>query len=162
MLEQSVSEYFQEPEFQLVAQTADATLPQLCPHPIPSIQEDDIPGSSNHRCIAEVTESPVDILPLHAAHIDLISRSDPTPQPQFRTVGRKAVICTYHDCGARFTRRSDLRRHHNNIHLRARPFFCGFNGCERAANGIGFSRKDKRDSHEKKVHGAKHSTWRLR
>jgi len=153
--EQPVSEYFQESEFQFVAQTVDATLSQTYPHPIPPIQEENIPENSNHRCIAESTESPADIPPLHAAHINMISRSDPTPQPQFRTVGQKAVICTYNDCGARFTRRSDLRRHHNNIHLGARPFFCGFNGCERTANGIGFSRKDKRDNHEKKVHGAK-------
>jgi hypothetical protein len=155
--EQSVSQYCQESNIQVIAQTADATLSQLYPHVVPSIPEDNIPGSSNHWCNDEATEGPADILPPQAARIDLTSRSDPTLQPQFRTIGQKAVICTYNNCGAQFTRRSDLRRHHNSVHLEAKTFFCGFNGCARAANGVGFSRKDKRNIHEKKIHGAKHS-----
>ncbi|KIM98312.1 hypothetical protein OIDMADRAFT_20052 [Oidiodendron maius Zn] len=100
----------------------------------------------------ELNKSPFsNILPLPAPEIDGTARSDPTNQPQFRTLGKNAIICTYNLCGARFSRRSDLKRHHMAIHLRAMTFLCSFTGCARAT--IGFSRKDKRDDHERKIHG---------
>lgn len=63
-------------------------------------------------------------------------------------------ICTRPPCvSRRFTRYQELSRHQNSVHVRAQTFLCRTPGCNRARRG--YSRKDKRDGHEKRVHGAK-------
>lgn len=151
--EQPVLKYFlQESDFQLVPQPAGVVHSHNPPFPIHSISENDITRSINPWLITERTESPfADILLLPTPQIDQTAIPDPHNQSQFRTLGNKGVICTHNACGARFSRRTDLRRHHDNIHIRAKPFLCSFTGCPRAKNG--FSRKDKRHDHERKIHG---------
>jgi hypothetical protein len=64
----------------------------------------------------------------------------------------KSWICTISSCAKRFTRYQDLSRHQNSTHFHLQPFFCRSPGCLRRRRG--FPRKDKRDGHERKVHGA--------
>lgn len=78
----------------------------------------------------------------------------PDPRPQFKTLTKKVFQCTYNECGTRFTRISDLKRHHASVHLRQVSFFCRIDGCQRGI--LGFTRKDKRDDHERRVHEAEH------
>lgn len=149
----SLPEYFLlESDSQLVPPQADILLSELHSPPIHSISDVDIISSPNPWLVEELNKNPFsNILPLPAPKIDGKARSDPTNQPRFRTLGKNAVVCTYNLCGARFSRRSDLKRHHIAIHLRAMTFLCSFSGCARATGG--FSRKDKRDNHERKIHG---------
>ncbi|KAH8646148.1 hypothetical protein BX600DRAFT_157348 [Xylariales sp. PMI_506] len=62
-------------------------------------------------------------------------------------------ICRLNDCFCAFNRYQELARHQNSKHFRTRSFPCRSPGCSRAQGG--FSRKDNRDTHEKKIHGAK-------
>jgi hypothetical protein len=64
----------------------------------------------------------------------------------------KSWICTISSCAKRFTRYQDLSRHQNSTHFHLQSFFCRSPGCLRRRRG--FPRKDKRDGHERKVHGA--------
>jgi hypothetical protein len=146
-------EYFlQESDSQLVPPHADVLLSQLHSPPIHSISDVDIISIPNPRLVEELNKSPFsNIPPLHTPKIDENARSYHINQPRFRTLGKNAVVCTYNACGAQFSRRSDLNRHHKAIHLRAKTFLCSFTNCARAT--IGFSRKDKRDDHERKIHG---------
>jgi hypothetical protein len=60
--------------------------------------------------------------------------------------------CTMDNCRRSFARKADATRHHRSKHLPVRDFFfCGWAGCERQLRG--FPRKDKRDDHERKIHG---------
>ena len=76
----------------------------------------------------------------------------PIQEVAFRVLGKKVFQCTYRGCGTRFTRLSDLRRHHTNKHHSNFLYLCQFANCKRGRRG--FSRKDKRDDHERKVHEA--------
>jgi len=67
-------------------------------------------------------------------------------------LSNKSWICTISPCAKRFTRYQDLSRHQNSTHFHLQPFFCRSPGCLRRRRG--FPRKDKRDGHERKVHGA--------
>jgi len=147
------SEYFvQESDSQLVPPRADMLLSQLHSPPIYSISDVDIISSSNPRLVEEINKNPFsNIPPLPSPKMDENARSYPTNQPRFRTLDKNAVICTYNACRAQFSRRSDLNRHYKAIHLRAKTFLCSFIGCARST--IGFSRKDKRDDHKRKIHG---------
>jgi hypothetical protein len=80
-----------------------------------------------------------------------VSRStSPVSQPCLQILGKKSFKCIYKECGNRFTRITDLKRHHLDIHERCVSFYCRFAGCRRAVRG--FSRKDKRDDHQRRVH----------
>lgn len=68
----------------------------------------------------------------------------------FRTETKTVYVCTYSDCNKTYSRMPDLRRHYRGSHLEDRQFKCRALGCERAIRG--FSRRDKRDIHEKKMH----------
>ncbi|KAK4222447.1 hypothetical protein QBC38DRAFT_81903 [Podospora fimiseda] len=61
--------------------------------------------------------------------------------------------CNFNNCGRSFTRKADANRHYKLKHeVTGRDsFLCQWEGCERRLRG--FSRKDKRDEHERKVHG---------
>lgn len=61
------------------------------------------------------------------------------------------LICTYQDCGKKFSRLPELRRHHRGTHQGHRPYRCRAQSCRRSIDG--FPRRDKRDDHERKVHG---------
>jgi hypothetical protein len=74
------------------------------------------------------------------------------PGPRFLKLGDKEWLCTFGACRSHFTRQADLVRHQNGVHLQMRPFFCRAEGCPRHRDG--FPRKDKRDCHERKVHGS--------
>src|SRR6266480_5254748 len=81
------------------------------------------------------------------------SRSISTVIPQYRALNRHDYICTYNGCNTHFTRISDLKRHHEAQHVRQNEYFCRFHGCRRMIRA--FKRKDKRNEHEKKIHGMK-------
>jgi hypothetical protein len=76
--------------------------------------------------------------------------SSPVSQPAVQILGNKSFLCLYNKCASQFTRISDLKRHHFDKHVHVKYFYCRFAGCRRAKRG--FSRKDKRDDHEKRVH----------
>jgi uncharacterized Zn-finger protein len=63
---------------------------------------------------------------------------------------RPIFICTYMTCNKRYARLTDLKRHHRGAHERNNQFKCRTLGCPRTARG--FSRRDKRDSHERSMH----------
>ena len=66
-------------------------------------------------------------------------------------IGVKKFVCTYHGCNEEMSRSYDLQRHYGSIHSGLRPHKCRIEGCKRAVDG--FPRKDKRNDHERKVHG---------
>lgn len=69
----------------------------------------------------------------------------------FRTECKTTFVCTYQSCNKRFSRIYDLRRHHRGKHDdETEKISCRFTNCPRAFRG--FSRKDKRDDHERKKH----------
>lgn len=92
-----------------------------------------------------------DIRPYHEGRLHDFTSASLTREPQCRTLDDGSVVCTYNSCGSQFRRRWDLTRHHRAVHLRAGIFVCGSTGCIRATKG--FPRKDKRDEHERNVHG---------
>ncbi|KAF2241685.1 hypothetical protein BU26DRAFT_524849 [Trematosphaeria pertusa] len=69
----------------------------------------------------------------------------------YRTETRTSYICLYPNCNKRFSRIYDLRRHHRGKHEGTAEFTCRYPGCRRGIRG--FPRKDKRDDHERKIHG---------
>lgn len=79
------------------------------------------------------------------------SGSISTAIPQYQALSRHDYICKYNECNIHFTRISDLKRHHKAQHERLYEFSCRFHGCPRVKRG--FKRKDKRNEHERKVHG---------
>jgi hypothetical protein len=68
------------------------------------------------------------------------------------------VSCDWPECKETFTRAADLDRHRNSVHQPEKQFWCTVLGCDRSQSFSGlhrpFPRKDKRDSHVRKVHGA--------
>lgn len=68
----------------------------------------------------------------------------------YKNIDRGTFECTRNNCGKRFSRFPDLRRHHITVHEKAQLFFCSEPNCKRHIQG--FSRKDKRDSHQKSKH----------
>ena len=58
-------------------------------------------------------------------------------------------LCTVASCHRKFKRHQELSRHHRSMHQQLQLYFCRVAGCRR---GRGFSRKDKRDDHERKGH----------
>ncbi|KAF2250203.1 hypothetical protein BU26DRAFT_297146 [Trematosphaeria pertusa] len=68
----------------------------------------------------------------------------------FRTETKTHYRCTYGNCNKLFSRIPDLDRHHRGSHEGMRDFTCRVAGCQRAVRG--FSRKDKRNDHERKMH----------
>lgn len=88
---------------------------------------------------------------------------EPSPTQQLRcdnSIQKLGFVCSEADCGKRFTRRSDLRRHINTRHSneRSERFFCRVADCLRSNTpgsggpGRGFPRRDKRNDHERRVH----------
>jgi hypothetical protein len=63
----------------------------------------------------------------------------------------KAFICTDLHCTRVFSRKQDLLRHELSVHQKDGSYKCQIAGCDRGFRG--FPRKDKRDSHEWKIHG---------
>jgi|SRR5579871_3700842 len=62
--------------------------------------------------------------------------------------------------GITFARLSELKRHIKTQHIKAEIFWCNYAGCRRsrtsrAEDGKPFSRKDKRNEHERSVHKKK-------
>jgi hypothetical protein len=74
-----------------------------------------------------------------------------TEAVRFRMKTKTVFECTYEDCNKEFSRKGELHRHHRSVHSTQRPFRCHDTGCLRSING--FPRRDKRDDHERKVHG---------
>ncbi|KAL5556809.1 hypothetical protein UlMin_039045 [Ulmus minor] len=54
------------------------------------------------------------------------------------------VKCNYKGCSCTFSNNSNLKQHVKAVHLKCKPFACGFTGC-----GMRFSYKHVRDNHEK-------------
>ena len=70
-------------------------------------------------------------------------------------LGDGTWICTKSPCQSRrFSRYQELTRHQNSVHERAQIFMCRTSDCIRARRG--FPRRDKRDCHERRVHGSSH------
>ncbi|GME24401.1 hypothetical protein GTA08_BOTSDO04678 [Neofusicoccum parvum] len=60
-------------------------------------------------------------------------------------------FCLYQGCHSPFFKRiGDLERHQNNVHTQTKFFWCRSDECDR---GRPFPRKDKRNEHERKIHG---------
>jgi hypothetical protein len=72
-------------------------------------------------------------------------------QLRYACQSARSFTCLADNCGRRFTRLSDLRRHHKSRHLQSMEYLCRASlVCSRATRG--FSRKDKRKEHEWKIH----------
>ncbi|KAL5559345.1 hypothetical protein UlMin_035556 [Ulmus minor] len=54
------------------------------------------------------------------------------------------IKCNYKGCSSTFSNNSNLNQHVKAVHLKSKPFACGFPGC-----GMRFSYKHVRDNHEK-------------
>ncbi|KAL1632006.1 hypothetical protein SLS56_004051 [Neofusicoccum ribis] len=60
-------------------------------------------------------------------------------------------FCLHQGCHSPlFKRLGDLERHQNNVHTQTKFFWCRSDECDR---GKPFPRKDKRNEHERKIHG---------
>ncbi|CAO2647114.1 Nn.00g080360.m01.CDS01 [Neocucurbitaria sp. VM-36] len=92
-----------------------------------------------------LTPDPLDIL-RHGRKDDQNFQDNLT----FRVETKRVFICTYGGCNKRYARIPDLRRHHRGAHQGNHQFKCRAGRCERATRG--FSRRDKRDTHEKSMH----------
>lgn len=68
----------------------------------------------------------------------------------YRIETKQVFVCAYGTCNNRYARLADLRRHHRGAHQNNDQFKCRASHCPRAIRG--FSRRDKRDSHEKSMH----------
>lgn len=79
-----------------------------------------------------------------------IPDEDCTTNISYRIETKKIFVCTYNDCNKRCSRVADLYRHHREAHLHNEQFKCRAIGCNRAVRG--FPRREKRDTHEKKMH----------
>lgn len=83
------------------------------------------------------------------------TQTPPSPSPsiayRIETTRVQKFICTHHSCDKKFSRLPELRRHHRGAHEGHRPYICRTTGCRRAV--VGFPRRDKRDDHERKIHG---------
>lgn len=89
------------------------------------------------------------ISPDHSLGDTIISKSH--QEAKFRTEVRRIFICTFDGCEKEFGRRPELYRHHRNVHLKSTPFYCYDIACGRFVRG--FPRSDKRNEHERKIHG---------
>jgi hypothetical protein len=74
---------------------------------------------------------------------------------QFHVKTKTVFICAYRNCNKEFGRKPELYRHHLSAHKAERPYKCRDNSCSRSIHG--FPRTDKRDDHERKVHGVRRS-----
>ncbi|GME61831.1 hypothetical protein GTA08_BOTSDO04678 [Neofusicoccum parvum] len=79
------------------------------------------------------------------------------PIPSFHDKRDGQYHCLMQPCPRpTFSRLADLQRHQNACHLGTAAFWCASTGCDRSQAhpyGRAFPRKDKRNDHEKKVHG---------
>ncbi|GME24404.1 hypothetical protein GTA08_BOTSDO04678 [Neofusicoccum parvum] len=79
------------------------------------------------------------------------------PIPSFHEKRDGKYHCLMQPCPRpTFSRLADLQRHQNACHLGTAAFWCASTGCDRSQThpyGRAFPRKDKRNDHEKKVHG---------
>lgn len=117
---------------------------------IPSLG-DHFPVAVSHNCIEDSPGNAMEALLRCQEKALLPGEKNPPTKLCFRTETRAAYICTFQHCNKQFTRIYDLHRHHQGIHERKAKFPCRFTGCSRAAKA--FPRKDKRDEHERKIHG---------
>jgi hypothetical protein len=74
------------------------------------------------------------------------------PDIPYRIETKQIYVCTYQNCNREYGREPDLRRHYRGAHLRDETYKCRNPTCGRARRG--FPRRDKRNDHERKVHGA--------
>jgi hypothetical protein len=84
-----------------------------------------------------------------------ISHQQAADDVQFHVKTKTVFICAYGNCNKEFGRKPELYRHHRSVHKTERPYKCRDTGCLRAVRG--FPRADKRDDHERKVHGLRGS-----
>jgi len=68
------------------------------------------------------------------------------------------LSCSKPSCTRTFARVSDLKRHMKTIHGHSPQFWCRHADCRRSssyqkASSRPFTRRDKRDEHERKIHG---------
>jgi hypothetical protein len=77
--------------------------------------------------------------------------------PIFRIETKRFFICTYGTCNKKYSRMQELRRHHRGAHQQSHQFKCRASDCERRIRG--FSRRDKRDSHEKNMHNKRNHVF---
>lgn len=68
----------------------------------------------------------------------------------FRVETKQVYICTYDNCNKTYGRKPDLVRHYRGAHLGDDRYKCRMPTCERSMRG--FPRRDKRDTHERKMH----------
>jgi hypothetical protein len=68
----------------------------------------------------------------------------------FKIETKRIYICTHQSCNKKYARLTELRRHQRGAHLNDQRWKCRSTGCDRMRRG--FSRRDKRDDHERKVH----------
>jgi hypothetical protein len=124
------------------------------------------PPSSNVDDLSKIPDFPATYAPAPPIHDDNMT---PTPPPfighqqapddvQFHFKTKTVFICTYGNCNKEFGRKPELYRHHRSVHKTERPYKCRDTGCSRSVRG--FPRTDKRDDHERKVHGLRRSRGR--
>ncbi|KAK7708838.1 hypothetical protein SLS57_008899 [Botryosphaeria dothidea] len=79
-----------------------------------------------------------------------IDAPDPQSAPAWEMRNDK-YFCLHAGCrNPSFKRLGDLERHQNNVHTQTKSFWCRSDDCDR---GRPFPRKDKRNEHERRVHG---------
>ena len=81
---------------------------------------------------------------------DAAALARPSSHVPFSTETKTVYVCKHDNCNKKYSRMPDLRRHYRGSHLEDRRFRCGALGCKRAIHG--FSRRDKRNEHERKMH----------
>lgn len=117
---------------------------------MPSLR-DHFSAALSHNCIKDSSGNAIEALVRCQEKALLPGEKNPPAGLCFRTETRTAYICTFQHCNKQFTRIYDLHRHHRGIHEGKAKFPCRFAGCSRAVKA--FPRKDKRDEHERKIHG---------
>ena len=65
-----------------------------------------------------------------------------------------AFACSYERCKVAVSRKSDLKRHINAKHTRAKILLCPVKGCFKKQERTRFPRSDKRSAHLRAMHGA--------
>ncbi|KAH8723622.1 hypothetical protein GQ44DRAFT_709803 [Phaeosphaeriaceae sp. PMI808] len=116
-----------------------------------------IPPSSSNRSLhtLETPRAPMPRAPMHHREAGpftdgQMNERNTDDNPSFRIETKHVFVCTYGTCNKKYGRVADLRRHHRGAHQANHQFKCRAENCERATRG--FSRRDKRDSHEKSMH----------
>lgn len=129
-------------------------IPQQCSAPPPPARPLRLPLRKKHAVEGLTTTK---LLSGHSTPVNaLVSKSD---------AGKVVFRCDFPGCHEKtFGRHHELKRHQRKHSNDSNRFWCSTVGCSRsvAEGGHPFYRKDKRNDHERIVHGVKHEGYAIR